>query len=54
MVTILEKRRSTTGFVFTFIGGAIIYKSKAQSIATGTGSSAKAEFIAAHTAAKIA
>ena len=48
----LRKRHSTTGLVFTFCGGAVVYKSKTQSLTTG--SSTEAEFIAAHTAAKIA
>ena len=48
----LRKRRSTTGLVFTFCGGAVVYKSKTQSLTAG--SSTEAEFIAAHTAAKIA
>ena len=42
----------TTGLVFTFCGGAIVYKSKTQSLTAG--SSTKAKFIAAHIAAKIA
>ena len=29
-----HKRRSTTGFVFTYCGGTIVYRSKAQSITT--------------------
>merc|ERR1739837_56365 len=48
----LRKRRSTTGVVFTFMGGAIVYKSKTQSLTAD--SSTEAEFIAAHAAAKIA
>lgn len=48
----LCKGRSTTGIVFTFMGGAIVYKSKKQSITAG--SSTESEFIAAHSAAKIA
>ena len=48
----LRKRRSTTGLVYTFCGGAIVYKSKTQSLTAG--SSTEAEFIAAHHAAKIA
>ena len=48
----LQKRRSTTGLVFTFCGGPIVYKSKTQYITAG--SSTEAEFIAAHTGAKIA
>ena len=48
----VQKRRSTTGVVFTFMGGPIVYKSKTQSLTAG--SSTEAEFIAAHTAAKIA
>ena len=47
----LQKRRSITGVVFTFCWGAIVYKSKTQSITTG--SSTEAEFIAAHTAGKL-
>ena len=47
----LRKRRSITGVAFTFCGGAIIYKSKTQSITAG--SSTEAEFIAAHTAGKL-
>ena len=37
--------------MFTFIGGAIIYKSKTQSLTAG--SSTEAEFIAAHSAGKV-
>ena len=48
----LRKRRSTTGVVFTFMGGAIVYKSKTQSLTAS--SSTEAEFIAAHAAAKVA
>ena len=48
----LQKRRSTTGVVFTFMGGAVVYKSKTQSLTAS--SSTEAEFIAAHAAAKIA
>jgi hypothetical protein len=44
------KRRSTTGFALTYSGGAIVYKSKAQSITAL--SSTEAELIAAVTAAK--
>ena len=44
------KRRSTTGFAITYSGGAIVYKSKAQSITAL--SSTEAELIAAVTAAK--
>ena len=47
----LQKQRSTTGLVYTFCCGAIVYKSKMQSLTAG--SSTEAEFIAAHTAAKI-
>ena len=39
-----HKRRSTTGFVFTYCGGAIVYRSKTQSITTLT--STEAEFLA--------
>jgi hypothetical protein len=46
------KRRSTTGFAFTYSGGAIAYRSKAQSITAL--SSTEAELIAAVTAAKTA
>ena len=48
----LAKRRSTTGYAFTYSGGAIVYRSKTQSITAL--SSTKAEFIAAVTAAKTA
>ena len=47
----LQKRCSTTGLVFTFCKGSIVYKIKPQSITTG--SSTEVEFIATHTAAKI-
>ena len=47
----LWKRLSTTGVVFTFCGGTIVYKSKTQTITAS--SSTEAEFIAAHTAGKI-
>ena len=40
-----HKRRSTTGFVFTFCGSVIVYRSKNQSVTAI--SSTKAEFIAA-------
>ena len=45
-----KKRRSTTGYAFTYSGGAIVYRSKAQSIVAL--SSTEAELIAAVTAAK--
>ena len=48
----LCKRQSKTGLVYTFCGGAIVYKLKTQSLTAG--SSTEAEFIAAHTTAKIA
>ena len=48
----LCKQCSTTVVVFTFMGGAVVYKSKTQFITTS--SSTEAEFIAAHAAAKIA
>ena len=48
----LTRRRSTTGIVFTYCGGAIIYRSKTQTLTAG--SSTEAEFIAAVTAAKLA
>ena len=48
-----RKRRSTTGYdAFTYSGGAIVYRSKAQSIVAL--SSTEAELIAAVTAAKTA
>ena len=47
----LRKQRCNTGVVFTFMGGAVVYKSKKQSLTAS--SSTEAEFIAAH-AAKIA
>jgi hypothetical protein len=46
------KRRSTTGYAFTYSGGAIVYRSKSQSITAL--SSTEAELIAAVTAAKTA
>ena len=46
-----HKRQSTTCLVNTFCGSAIPYKSKTQSFTAS--SSAEAEFIEAHTAAKI-
>ena len=46
----LTKRRSTTGFVFTFAGGAVLYRTRTQSICAT--SSTEAEFIAAVDAAK--
>ena len=46
------KRQSTTGYAFTYSGGAIVYRSKAQSIVAL--SSTEAELIAAVTAAKTA
>ena len=47
----LRKRLSTTGVVFTFCGGAIVWKSKTQSLTAG--SSTEAEFFAAYEAGKI-
>ena len=47
----LRKRRSTTGIIFTFCGGAIVWKSKTQSLTAG--SSTEAEFFAAYEAGKI-
>ena len=47
-----RKRRSTTGFVFTYCGGAIVYRSKTQSITAL--SSTEAEFLVAVSCAKIA
>ena len=44
------RRRSTTGYALTYAGGAIVYRSKAQSITAQ--SSTEAEVIAAVTAAK--
>ena len=49
--TNLQKRRSITGFVFTNCGGAIVYRSKTQSITAG--SSCESEFIAAYSACKV-
>ena len=40
----LRKRRSTTGFAFTYCGGAIVYRSKTQCV--NALSSTEAEFIA--------
>ena len=45
-----KRRRSTTGYALTYAGGAIVYRSKAQSITAQ--SSTKSEVIAAVTAAK--
>ena len=47
-----RKRRSTTGFVFTYCGGAIVYQQKTQSITAL--SSTEAVFFAAVLCAKIA
>ena len=47
----LCKRCFTTGVVFSFIEGAVVYKSKTQSITAS--SSTEAEFIAAHATEKI-
>ena len=47
----LRRRRSTTGLVFTFCGGAIVWKSKTQSLTAG--SSTEAEFFAAYEAGRI-
>ena len=47
----LRTRRSTTGFVFTFAGSAVLYRSRTQSIVAT--SSTEAEFIAAVHAAKM-
>ena len=47
----LQKCWLTTGLVFTFCGDAIVYESKTQSLTGGT--SAEAEFIVVHVAAKI-
>ena len=47
-----RKMRSITGLVFTYCGGAVIYRSKTQSLTAG--SSTEAEFIGAYTAGKIA
>ena len=48
----LPRQRSTTRIVFIYCGGAIIYRSKTQTLTAG--SSTEAEFIAAVTAAKLA
>ena len=48
----LPKRRSTTGYAFTYAGGAIVYRSKTQSVTALR--STEAEFYAAVTAAKTA
>ena len=45
-----RKRKSTTGFAFTYCGGAIVYRSKTQSITAL--SSTESELIAAVEAAK--
>ena len=46
----LQKGRLTTGHAFTFLGGAMVHRSKTQSLTAL--SSTEAEFIAAGTAAK--
>ena len=48
----LTRSRSTTGIVFNYCGGIIIYRPKTQTFTAG--SSTKAEFITAATAAKLA
>jgi hypothetical protein len=48
----LCKRRSTTGLVFTYCGGAVLYCSKTQTLTAG--SSTEFEFIATVTTAKLA
>ena len=48
----VSKQRSTTGYVFTYSGGAVVYQSKTQSLTAL--SSTEAEFIAAVTATKTA
>ena len=48
----LQKRQSTTGYVFTYMGGAIVYRSVVQTVTAH--SSTEAEFIAAVAAAKAA
>ena len=48
----IKTRRSVTGFVFCFAGGAIAYKSKLQAVVAT--SSTEAEFVAAVHAAKVA
>ena len=47
----LTRRQSTTGIVFTYCDGAVIYHSKTQTLTAGR--STEAEFIAAVTAAKL-
>ena len=47
----LRRRRSTTGLVFTFCGGAVFWRSKTQSLTAG--SSTEAEFFAAYEAGKV-
>ena len=47
-----KKRRSTSGYAFTYSGEAIVYRSKAQSVVAL--SSTEAELIAAVTTAKTA
>ena len=48
----MAKRRSTTGYAFTYSGDTIVYRSKKQSLTAL--SSTEAEFIAVVTAAKTA
>ena len=47
-----RKMRSITGLISTFCGGAMVYRSKTQTLTAS--SSTEAEFIAAYTAGKIA
>ena len=47
----LHRRRSTTGLVFTFCGGAVYWRSKTQSLTAG--SSTESEFFAAYEAGKV-
>ena len=46
-----RRRRSPTGLVFTFYGGAVYWQSKTQSFTAG--SSTEAEFFAAYEAGKV-
>ena len=48
----LTRRRSTTGIIFTYCGGAIVYQSKTQTLTAG--SSTEAELIATVMAVKLA
>ena len=47
----LRKRCSTTGLVFTFMGGPVVYQSRTQTVTAG--SSTEAKFFAAYSLVKL-